>query len=715
ELSGPEGRARIREDTPWIEELEGEPPGPPTGGVSIDEHGIPYVDMTPPPRSDRTVPVFPLPEADGPEPERKIRQRLPPRRDVGGWSGPICLDDPSKLLESNEEGLSAFAALFAANVGLLAERNYEMPDVQLRVNAATKEAKAHIPGQFNLLWECLLDAVPISESAAGELELTFDRHHDYSHGSRDFAISVLDSTHLPTQSYRAACELTLPITFKEHAEALSGVDIRRSRWMVSGADIRRLQWMMEGLVQRVDVNNSTVLEIRLVVGLYGLEDGLESLIVTHVNKAVRAAKPVAHDGDIENFIKSHIRFRVLVKPYYHAQLALDIIGPPHELDDVSRKRPLYLSWSNGGQSVAAQAEQVTAGLSRDGVPVGEGAPIEEIQLTQLKEPLWEASGGRRAEMGTLIEWFSKLSLRERQEPPIAQAGLDELSGLLDVVAHNMKLLAANGRETVDIRLSLNLTEAARKAFGHRLREWLENEVRLGLESRGVNTQGSGLRIECSERGESANNPPGFKITVHQSPFWSSRSCRAARSLELQMLWYASLPEAHRQRLRWMVEGLVERVRENRYPGATVRLIVDLRTTKHQLKVQVALVTREVVEAVRLALPGESEANIRDFIRDHIAFHRQGRGYQEPGLFLDIQGPAHALDWVGADPDLALSWNTQELVPSLPGPVVEPPPDEAALFSALTTILDEESGPSSGGEAEQEEVGFRLSHEGGEER
>ncbi|MGW4128565.1 hypothetical protein [Amycolatopsis japonica] len=725
-LSGSKKRARVQQGNPWVEELDGEPSGPVKGGVGFDEHGIPYVDMTPPPRSNRTVPVFPLPEADGPEPERKIRRWLPSGRDVGGWSGPICLDDPSKLLESNEEGLSAFADLFAANVGLLAEQDREMPDVQVRANAATKEARAHIPGQFNLLWECLLDAVPINESAAAELELTFDRQHDYSHGSRDFAISVLDSTHLPTQSYRAACELTLPITFKEHAEALSGVDIRRSHWMVSGADIRRLQWMMEGLVQRVDANKSTVLEIRLVVGLDGLEDGLESLIVTHVNKAVRAAKPVAHDGDIESFVKSHIRFRVLVKPYYHAQLALDIIGPPHELDDVSRKRPLYLSWSKGEQSVESQADQVAAGLSRDGSPVDEGAAtagpqvIKDIQLVQLKEPLWEASSGLRVEMGTLIEWFSALSFRE-QQLSITQASLDELEGILDVVARNMKLLAANGRETVDVRLALNLKEPARQNFGHRLREWLETKVRLGLVSRGGNTQGSGIRIEYSERGESANNPPGFKITVNQSPFWSARSYRAARSLDLQMLWYGSLPEAHRRRLRWMVEGLVERVRENPYPGAMVRLIVDLRTTKHQLKVQVALVTHEVIEAVRVALPGESEANIRDFIRDHIAFYRQGRGYQEPGLFLDIQGPAHALDWVEADPDLSLSWNTQELVQSLPGPVVELPPDEAALFSALTTILDEEAGPSSeddvvaGGESEQEEVDFRLSHEGGEER
>ncbi|MGW4135073.1 hypothetical protein, partial [Amycolatopsis japonica] len=345
------------------------------------------------------------------------------------------------------------------------------------------------------------------------------------------------------------------------------------------------------------------------------------------------------DGEPSGLVKGGVGYDENGVPY------VDLAPPEWQIE--STVQPTLFESNKAEQSVESQAEQVTVG------PTSEGGVI---QLTRLKAPVLKEDSGRGVEIGALTEWFAALSLRERQ--PIAQTALDELEDFLDVIARNMKILAEHGRETVDIRLSLTLAESVRAASAPVLRDWLAKTLWSGLERRGADPRGSGLRFDYSESREGANKPRAVKVTVHQSPNRSPLSYRAALRLELQVPWNDRLPGAHRRRLRWMVQGLVERVREAGHPGSKARLIADLRSKTHTMDVHTELVDREVIAAVRKALPGEPEAKIAKFIRDHVAFFRRRRPRQESELFLDIEGPPHPLDSVQVEPDLPLSWGEQ---------------------------------------------------------
>ncbi|MFE5566556.1 hypothetical protein ACFQ68_16340 [Amycolatopsis japonica] len=254
------------------------------GAVGFDENGVPRVDPT------------------SPEPQK---------REVAGWSGSTSTGDLSRLDESSQEQLSTFVNIFAANVEVLAAQNREMPDARLRAAVSDKWKKVQAEKQFDLIEKRLRDAVRKRDLDAEKLGLTFARHHVYPPaGLPDLTISVLYSA----EGYRPALELNLQFDLQEGAEAFSVVEIRR---------LRRI---LDDLVRRADADESTVLVMRLVVGREELKDGLTSEITAQMKEAVRAAKPRAQGGDIENFIENHVVYRALVKPAHTAQLALDIIG-----------------------------------------------------------------------------------------------------------------------------------------------------------------------------------------------------------------------------------------------------------------------------------------------------------------------------------------------------------------------------------------------------
>lgn len=235
-----------------------------------------------------------------------------------------------------------------------------------------------------------------------------------------------------------------------------------------------------------------------------------------------------------------------------------------------------------------------------------------------------------------------------------EAGLSELA---DRFAYNVVQLAQANREMPDVRLHVYDDPARRARYGSALFDRLENTLRDAIRNRGLNPDTLRLTFDRTPHNTPRTGDPSVEVTVHGSPNRSAQSYQAARKLTMPFVQGGGrMSDAVADRLRWLVQGLVDRVRDNDLPNQQPRLVLHLRSAPTVREQRAQWVTEEVNAAVRAALPEGSGLTPEQFIRDHVEFH-QSESTSRPGaLGAEILGPLHALDRLRSEDDLAVQWD-----------------------------------------------------------
>ncbi|OKA03129.1 hypothetical protein ATP06_0237805, partial [Amycolatopsis regifaucium] len=599
----------------WTDPAPGitEPPAPNPAGTPGP--------LPPPEPPDR---LFPLPPAQGPVLRTKFNVHK-----VGldapaeySWSAVLSATGPPRLSAVDRRALDELADRLVRD-GKIPTPGHETWDV--RVHVTTKYGRSPQYGHtlFDLTKEALRSALRDRGVDPEVLRLDLDHlSHRATKGKPEgVGITVHRSPDLSEESYRNARSLDLPFLPRNAALSL--------------ASRRRLGWLVDGLVRRAEQSND---QSRLVLDLRSKDSMIEDRVRTitaEVNEAVRAALPGASDERVKAFIDDRIEFRQVSSNKYNPVLFIDVTEPAPVVE----------------------------------TPVGETRADELIPLPAARNAIRPAAIARVRDAVVLVGWRAELSATET--PRLSPEDDIALGELASRIALNTVELERSGREPVDVRMTLTDTPERRRQFGPELFAKLEDALRGALRAQGIDADAARFSFDRLESTVTTDASPSLEVTVHRSSNRTVRSYQAARDLQIPFLpRTAEFSQAARRRLGWMVEGLAERVRDNTDPGERPRLVLDLRSSPRMTEPRMGEVTVQLNAAVRKALPGASRETIEQFIENHIEI-RSEPSDRNAVLYLDIQGPEHALDRLPTQPRLQVKWTDAAVVSA--GAVYSLPP------------------------------------------
>ncbi|RSN03393.1 hypothetical protein DMC63_40680, partial [Streptomyces sp. WAC 05977] len=591
---------------------------------------------------------------------------VPPSRDsaAGGaaaadapeersWSAKVTKTDPPGLSPEDQASLTELADSVARETAASARR--EPPDVRLHVFDTSQRRRRFATALFDMLEEKLSSLLEQRGVARDALRFAVDRiEHELREGESPWVrFAVHRSPHRTVRSYQASRRLDLP--FPPRSSGLSQ------------ASRRRLGWLVEGLAERARDNAQPDDRPRLVLDLRSSETVLPrrlNAITIEMNAAVRAVLPDATWEEAEQFIKDHVGLRQTIGPN-NPMLRMEITGPDHFLDSERE------STSEQGAPVEHDGSASRTGL----VPLPAATADAPIR----------SAAAQKAATGAAVEaaWRGTLSGDSLVLSPETEA---ELNALLDHIARNAAELTRLGLEPLDIRLQVMDTPVRLKQRAPELFDSLEERVRAALRDRGAALEESQLPFDRMQHTISEGQPARVGVSVYRSPNRSRRAYRAERELVLAFLPRSDrLPQVSLRRLGWLMEGLVERVRDAGDSGQRVRLNLELHAGNRFPQAREFAVLRAVNAAVRAAMPSAQEEEIQRFIEGHLAFRQNSQESKATVLYLDVEGPEHILDQTSAESGHELSW------PALPWLLKKLSEDKSKLaFDGDFSVANERS-------------------------